>query len=241
MALVGWTVSQDDSKRQPFMRSFSPLGVVIDFSSSEDGKIILSNKKTRTEAIAAECRAIVSADEFHPPGARSLLGRVSFCEAQCFSRFGAAAVRSIAQKARERSIKRPFSQALRDKLEWLAGAVENMRPKVINCTEAQCPIVLFTDGAAESSDPDAVLYDLVSIGGVAIDTDTGSLVHFGSMVPKGIVDEWKSGGIQQVITQAEVYPVALSKTLMGDAWLGRRVITFIDNDAARFSFHKLKF
>ena len=64
-----------------------------------------------------------------------------------------------------------------------------MRPKVINCTEEQCPIVLFTDGAAESSDTDAILYDLVSVGGGAFDTATGAIVHFGSMVPKNLVDE----------------------------------------------------
>ena len=235
MALVGWSVSQDEAKRQPFQRSFAPLGVVIDFKSSEEGKIILSNKSSRTKAIAEECRAIISADEFHPPGARSLLGRVSFCEAQCFSRFGAAAVKSIAQKSREHSITRPLPQSLRDKLAWLANAVEIMRPKVIDCRNTQCPIVLFTDGAAESSDPDLILYDVVSVGGVAIDTDTGSVSHFGSMVPKKLVDEWKSGGIQQVITQAEVYPVLLAKFAFGQDWVGRRVISFIDNDAARYS------
>ena len=74
--------------------------------------------------------------------------------------------------------------------------------------------------------------------GVAIDTDTGSVVHFGSMVPKTIVDEWKSGGIQQVITQAEVYPVLLAKLEFGQDWVGRRVISFIDNDAARWAVVK---
>ena len=55
------------------------------------------------------------------------------------------------------------------------------------------------------------------------------------MVPKHIVDEWKTGGIQQVITQVEAYPVLLAKELFGETWKGRRVISFIDNDAARFS------
>ena len=98
----------------------------------------------------------------------------------------------------------------------------------------------FTDGAAESSDPSVITYDLVSIGGVAIDTATEEIKHFGSMVPKVIVDEWKAGGIQQVITQAEVYPVLLAKELFGATWKGRRVLSFIDNDAARHALVKGK-
>jgi hypothetical protein len=74
------------------------------------------------------------------------------------------------------------------------------------------------------------------VGAVAIDTADGSIKYFGDHVPDALINEWRSGGILQVITQAVVYPVALSKTLMGDAWVGRRVIAFIDNDAARFSF-----
>ena len=174
----------------------------MDFSQSNLGKIILSNKEFRIRSISEECDAIVKADEFHQPAARSLLGRVSFCEAQCFNRFGAAAVKTIAQKAREHFVSKPLSINLKDKLRWLSDTVSAMRPKVVKCHEDDRPIILFTDGAAESSDPAVMNYDLVSIGGVAFDTATNEIKHFGDMVPKHIVDEWKTRGIQQVITQA---------------------------------------
>ena len=59
--------------------------------------------------------------------------------------------------------------------------------------------------------------------------------HFGCMVPDNIIDEWRAAGILQVITQAEVYTVLIAKQLMAERIKGRRVISFIDNDAARFS------
>ena len=94
---------------------------------------------------------------------------------------------------------------------------------------------MLTDGAAESSDKDFLTFDRVSIGGVIIDSADGTIKHFGCMVPDRIVDEWRSAGILQVITQAEVYPVLMAKHLARGSIKGRRVISFIDNDAARFS------
>ena len=111
-----------------------------------------------------------------------------------------------------------------------------MKPRVVDCFADQRPIVLFTDGAAESSDPAVLTFDMVTIGAVAIDTADGSMKHFGDYVPDLIIGEWRAAGILQVITQAEVYPVILAKTLLGETWQGRRVIIFIDNDAARYSF-----
>ena len=77
-----------------------------------------------------------------------------------------------------------------------------MKPKVVDRLADRRPIILFTDGAAESSDPAVLTYDLVTIGGVAIDTATGSIAHFGDSVPGRIVDEWRAAGILQGITQA---------------------------------------
>ena len=149
---------------------------------------------------------------------------------------GAVAVKDIAARSRDQQVTKPLPHSLKEKLLWLAGALANMRPKIVDCFADRRPIVLFTDGAAESSDPSVLTFDIVTVGAVAIDTADGSIKYFGDHVPDEIITEWRAEGILQVITQAEVYPVALSKTLMGDSWIGRRVISFIDNDAARFSF-----
>ena len=215
--LVGWKVSYDEAKRQPFKSEFAPLGVVINLAESGVGKIVVKNKASRLESIVKECHSIVDADELHPPCARSLLGRVAFCESQCFNRLGAVAVKDIAARSRDQQVTKPLPHTLKEKLLWLAGALGNMRPKIVDCFADRRPIILFTDGAAESSDPAVLTFDLVTVGAVAIDTADGSIKYFGDHVPDELINEWRSGGILQVITQAEVYPVALSKTLMGDA------------------------
>ena len=176
-------------------------------------------------AIIEECMNIVKADELHPPCARSLLGRVSFCESNCFHRFGAVAVKDIAARSRDSQVTKPLPRPLKEKLLWLATALADMKPKVIDCMAEKRPIILFTDGAAESSDPAVLSFDVVTIGAVAIDTVDGSMCHFGDRVPDKIVEEWRAGGILQVIAQAEVYPVTLAKVLIGDNWSGRRVIS----------------
>ena len=64
-----------------------------------------------------------------------------------------------------------------------------------------------------------------------------SLVYDGA-IPRQMVDKWQSKGSKQIISQAELATVVLireeTKALLKD----RRVIFFIDNEAARFALIK---
>jgi hypothetical protein len=113
--LVGWKVSLEDSKRKPFSSKFAPLGVVVDLSGAGSGIIAASNKASRIRSIINECNSIVESDELHPPCARSLLGRVAFCESQCFNRLGAVAVKDIAARARDQQTTKPLPRSLKEK------------------------------------------------------------------------------------------------------------------------------
>ena len=62
---------------------------------------------------------------------------------------------------------------------------------------------------------------------------------FGCQINKYVVDSWKTKLDQeQVIGQAEIYPVYIARLTWAKYIKGRRVIYFIDNESARLSLVK---
>ena len=68
---------------------------------------------------------------------------------------------------------------------------------------------------------------------VLIDPWKQRSLFFGDHVPEPFVNLWKSSGKRQVIAQAEILPVLVSKDTWKDHLFGRSILWFLDNDAAR--------
>ena len=56
--LVGWKVSLDEAKRQPFKVEFAPLGVVIDLAESGSGKMLLKTKPPDLNPLSKSAKAL---------------------------------------------------------------------------------------------------------------------------------------------------------------------------------------
>lgn len=97
------------------------------------------------------------------------------------------------------------------------------------------PVLILTDGACEGIPREAGGQGLqVSFGGVIYDPTSGTVECFGTEAPDEIVELWSEGGAKtQVIGQAEIAPAITARLLWGQLLIGRRVLHFIDNDAAR--------
>ena len=116
-------------------------------------------------------------------------------------------------------------------LQSLLDIFTNARPRELRADGTDLPVLSFTDGACERSG--------VTIGAVIIDT-AGLFppVMWGGHAPKHLVDKWRSGGLEQVIGQAELLPVVLVKHSMAQQLKHRRIIYYVDNDSARQSLTK---
>jgi hypothetical protein len=90
-------------------------------------------------------------------------------------------------------------------------------------------LLLFTDGAAEGEERGNV-----TCGAVLIDTAEEFSQMWGGRIPAQLVRSWKRDGDKiQVIGQAELLPVALSRQVWKERFKHRRLVVFIDNDSAR--------
>jgi hypothetical protein len=110
--------------------------------------------------------------------------------------------------------------------------LENFPPRTLDCSANVSPILIFTDGAVEGV--------AVTVGAVILDfaCKPPLAVSFGGHVDPSILAEWKKFSGEQVIGQAEILPVLLSRMWLGGKATGRRLLCFIDNNSARHALSR---
>jgi hypothetical protein len=118
-------------------------------------------------------------------------------------------------------------------LKWLGEHVAESPPREINTLGETRPVLFFTDGAAEDSKERKHQY--TTCGALIFDTASGEQFYFGCEIDPQVVASWSRGGKSQVIGQAELYPIVVSRLLMNERLRQRRCFFFIDNDSARDS------
>ena len=107
----------------------------------------------------------------------------------------------------------------------LAGA----RPRLVQAILPP-PVRLFTDGACEPAGNGTMT---VTIGGVLF-LPGRVPSFFGCTVPEEVTRRWASRSDAQVIGQAELLPVVVAKLIWGPLLVDAALVTYVDNDAARF-------
>ena len=112
-------------------------------------------------------------------------------------------------------------------IKFAVHTLASSLPRPIHAWKDEWPVILFTDGACESEGT------LVTHGAVLCDLASGSYLFFGDHVPRNYVEAWMKGGKEQVICQAELFPIWVSKVTWRNLLSGRQVLWFCDNEAAR--------
>ena len=228
LGLLGWKVSMGD-KNLPFMKKFVSLGVSIELPIHPDKNIVLSNKPGRIEAIRVDVnRVLASPKPFGFRDALSFRGRFAFAEGQTFGRVLAPVARVLSKWASEKRPRLPSEELLLAIAHGITH-LETAGPRVVGPGRNEPPVLVFTDGACE---PEGT-----TVGGVVF---SGNIVEaFGFKVSQAQVDSWKTKlNQEQVIGQAELFPVLVAKWTWAKLLTGRRCIFFIDNEAARLGLVK---
>ncbi|CAE7818168.1 unnamed protein product, partial [Symbiodinium necroappetens] len=160
----------------------------------------------------------------------SIKGKLLFAAGHVFGRCAQLATQLISHRGNDRH---PGREQMNDLLNALRFALETLKsggPRCVGAWSQQPPVLVFTDGACEQEG------NLVTHGALLFDPVTGRKEVFGDHVPKCLVERWKGGGKKQVIFFAEIFPVVVAKATWKDVVQGRRVLFFLDNEGARFTF-----
>ena len=221
--LLGWRLSKSEKKRKDYAKVFVSLGVLIDFTASSGGWIVLKCKPGRLEALEACVVEMISEGSMDFKTALSIKGKMQFAEGQMFGRVAAAACRALSFWAKFGG-RRKVDDVTISATRTGVAALKRAGPRHIGPRRSQPPALLFTDGACEEA---------TSIGGVLI-VPGAQVQYFGAIVSKKLADSWKAvAEQQQVIGQAELFPLWIARQTWAADLSGRRVISFVDNDAAR--------
>ena len=150
-------------------------------------------------------------------------GSLNFAKAQCFGRCGAASLCYMSEAVRCGPVH--LDAAAIEHLRFWPRYFANAKPRTVRYVDDRPPALIFTDGAEES---------VIGVGGLLLDAAAAGSEHFGGIVDDRIVKSWlEEGNKQRAIHQAEVYPALIALGLWAERLRGRRIILFVDNDAAK--------
>ena len=224
MCLLGWEIAVGPDKRFPFQTVFDSLGARFDLTHIRSGSFKIINKEGRVQSIV-ELAEQALRSKLPVNILRAIQGKVIFAEGLSLCRVSAPFTNAVAEKVRE-----PWDSKVDELVSWalkdLVAKLQTMRPRVIGHRSKDPPVIIYTDGACEE--------DVVTIGGVIFPPGGSRPEQFGLRVPERVWSLWKRKPDQkQVIGQAEIMPVIVAKLTWSKYLQGRRVIIFIDNEAAR--------
>eukprot|EP00439_Symbiodinium_sp_Y106_P085882 s148_g30.t1 len=74
---------------------------------------------------------------------------------------------------------------------------------------------------------------MVTHGAVIIDVASQTREFFGDHIPAHLVQQWRNTGRSQLIFFAELYPILIARRTWAKVLRNRRVLIFIDNEAAK--------
>jgi hypothetical protein len=222
LSLLGWEVKRPEGVPPQFAPVFTLLGVRMHLGLHHEGVAMVSNKTERAAKMCADIEKIIRAGRTTPSEIEALRGALNFAKAQCFGRCGAASLCYLSEAVRGGP--KILDAMAKEHLKFWPRYFELAKPRTVRYVDDRPPAVIFTDGAEER---------YVSVGGLLVDPVTGS-EHFGGIVDEGIVKSWlEAGGRQRAIHQAEVYPALMALSMWASRLSGRRILMFVDNDAAK--------
>ena len=228
LQLLGWETSTNPKKSLPFSSVFKMLGVQVDLDHLIHGRVLVNNTEQRKSQILTEIKGIQSKGFLERSSAASLHGKLNFALSTVFGSGAVPGIRIVSEIA---SGKRngKLDATSREALTSVVHFLVHSKPRVLSIHDNTKPLVIFTDASYESG---------VAKYGVVAFFDSDTFVVEGT-IPDFLVQEWKSTVGEQIISQAEIYPVVLSKIHFRETLGNRRVIIFLDNDSARFGLIKM--
>lgn len=227
LRLLGRRISEGEEKRKPLAKSFEILGAVVTFPGDGRSLVEVTNKESRVsqlDQMTMELKASLGG-RITRSFLESYKGRMLYAAGHTFGRcthLACQLLRKIGSSEGTIQVSIELVQASLFALELL----KTSGPRVVNRWCWDRPVLVFTDGAAEDD------FQKVTHGALLVDTRDGSRAYFGDVVPVDFVTLWKRNRKRQVISQAELFPVLVSKATWNERLADRSVLWFVDNESA---------
>ena len=221
---LGWVYSSDPAQSRPFETECDVLGVRVNVGNLFHGCLKLTNKASRYKRLKDVFNCARKNRSFTKRDAQVVHGTLNFMTSFVMGHSLKLARRVFA------SLSVNIPTCAFDEIDSLFSWTESMdklEPRILNCSGLAASVLIFTDAAYEDG--------LATWGCVVIDPLTDTSEVSGGAIPEKLVSCWQQLAGQQVITQAEAFAVLLARKSYELLVRQRRVIFFVDNEAARYA------
>ena len=236
--ILGWDIKE--SKDKPMADTFTALGVEVCLGDAlgDDPQIRVENKKDRVAEICERISEHLEHDAMTPAEAAELRGKLVLSNSQTYGRFGALAYHHLGKKAGKMASGSYLDDDLRWALQWWTRHIKKAKPRIVRTGKQKKPVYTFTDGSCEPSQTSKTGVE-AGYGAVLFDPEDQTLEMFGGQVSEDLLHLLTNAGSkQQVVGQSELIPCHAAKVVWRNRLKHRRVILFIDNEAARYGLIK---
>jgi hypothetical protein len=227
LTLLGWKLAEGEHKVFPFDHSFKMLGVLVDLQQLTKGVLTISNTESRVKDILQSIEDILKEKLLKPAVAATLFGRLGFALTSVFGRGAAPGMKFLSKVAASNEVI-TLDEDQCEALSNISFFMKNSKPRVLSLSDDLLPVLVFTDAAAENGS--------AQYGILLIDRDKRLIA--GSQIPQALVSLWLQEVGDQIICQAELFPILLAKYVWSTIFHRRRVLVFVDNEPARFGLIK---
>ena len=219
--ILGWTHAKEGDKTFPFSSVFDVLGVTVDLKPIPEGAFVISNKPSRIEKLGKMIATIRSQGFITYAQASELQGLLNFAVGYFSGKSLKHLVSAFVPMVGERTPS--GAQLLKSLCDYSQFMINNLPPRRHEVHGNTKPVIIFTDGAWEQG--------RASAGAVVVDGD--DRFAFTIEVPQRLVSHWLDKAGEQIISQTELWALVLVKWTFKDHCTGRRIVAWIDNEAAR--------
>ena len=224
--LLGWDHAKEGDKALNFAADFDLLGVTFNLGDMRLGTLTICNEKSRLEKLCSMLSQVEKDGCITPAKASELQGLLNFAVSFYLGRslkHVVSAFLPFADRARGNN-----HADLVNLCAYTRAMLLDQRPRAHSVLSCSTPVATFTDGAWEGGKATA--------GAVLNDGQTR--LAFKISVPGELVAHWVRLAGEQIISQVELWALVCLKWSQRERLLNRRVIEWIDNEAARVSVIK---
>ena len=220
---LGWQYAKEGDKALSFGEAFDALGVNFRLERLHLGGLTLQNKSGRVDKICNMLDRIAAKGRISCAEASEVQGLLNFASGYFLTRSLRHLVSAFLPLADVLDKPDEVAQLCR----YATSVLRALGPREHGLQDEKQPIVIFTDAAWE--------HESASAGLVICDPISGTRHCRAIGVPDKLVEHWRQGGIDQVISQAELFALLAVRYGYRDLMRHRRCLCWIDNEAARFT------
>ena len=225
---LGWKHAVTGGKKATeFSETFCALGVQYDLSGLWKGHVVVQNKPGLGDKILEVVETFREKSSAVKSTASVLAGLLNFAGGFTMGHHLKPASHALSKFLTSEGGSHKDRVNLCDLTSTL---LTSMKPRVVSILNSCRPIVIYTDGAYESGTG--------TWGAMLLDPRDGSCKIFGGRVPQCLITTWNKLVGKQVIGEVEMYAYLCIRFAARNILQGRSGITFIDNEACRYSLIK---